>query len=341
MDSVSQFALGAACGIAVMGRRTAVWKAALWGGVCGTLPDLDAFFDHGDPVSNVTLHRANSHAVVYLTAASPLIAWLISRIHRGDGGLRRWWLAVWLALVTHPLLDTMTVYGTQILRPFTDHPYGVGSIFIIDPLYTLPLLAGVIGALSARGTHRAAWNSAGLALSTAYLAWGFAAQQHVERIALRSIEDQGMRVERLLVTPTPFNTLLWRVLAMSPDGDYHEGFHSLLDAGPHIRFDRFDGGRALLPAVQGAPAVQRIAWFSKGFFKLAREGSSVTMSDLRMGQEPVYTFTFWVAEVGATGLQAVRPTLEMRRVPLREGLAWLWPRMLGDPVPPPRQALAR
>ena len=33
MDSVSQIALGAAVAVATMGRRTAVWKAALWGAV--------------------------------------------------------------------------------------------------------------------------------------------------------------------------------------------------------------------------------------------------------------------------------------------------------------------
>ena len=53
MDSLTQLTLGAAVGVAVMGRRTAVWKAALWGGVCGTLPDLDALLDHGNPVLNM------------------------------------------------------------------------------------------------------------------------------------------------------------------------------------------------------------------------------------------------------------------------------------------------
>ena len=71
MDSLSQIALGSAVGIAVMGRRTALWKAALWGGIVGTLPDLDAFIDHGDPISNMTLHRAERHAVFWQTLAAP------------------------------------------------------------------------------------------------------------------------------------------------------------------------------------------------------------------------------------------------------------------------------
>jgi hypothetical protein len=40
MDSVTQVLLGASIGVAVMGRRSALWKSALWGGVAGLLPDL-------------------------------------------------------------------------------------------------------------------------------------------------------------------------------------------------------------------------------------------------------------------------------------------------------------
>ena len=69
----------------------------------------------------------------------------MARLHSEWAQWRRWWVAMWLALVTHPLLDTMTVYGTQLALPFSDWPFGVGSVFIIDPLYTLPLLAGAAG----------------------------------------------------------------------------------------------------------------------------------------------------------------------------------------------------
>ncbi|MEY3520684.1 MAG: hypothetical protein RLZZ177_1399, partial [Pseudomonadota bacterium] len=61
MDSLSQLALGAAVSVAVMGRRTAVWKSALWGAVAGTLPDLDVLIDQGDVIRNMVLHRAESH----------------------------------------------------------------------------------------------------------------------------------------------------------------------------------------------------------------------------------------------------------------------------------------
>jgi len=332
MDSLSQLALGAAVGVAVMGRRTAVWKAVLWGAVAGTLPDLDAFIDHGDAVRNMTFHRAESHALFWQTLASPVIAWIASRVHGQREQFRRWWLAIWLALVTHPLLDTMTVYGTQLLLPFTDRPFGVGSIFIIDPLYTLPLIVGVVAALSRRDLR---WNQAGLVLSTAYLAWSFVAQQQVQAIAATSLAEQRIDARQVLVTPTPFNTVLWRVVAMTPEG-YHEGFYSLLDASPQIRFDPFDRGRDLHAALANHPPVQRIAWFSHGFHKLSRQGERIFISDLRMGQEPTYTFTFEVARQASDIVPLAVPVAAGQRPDVQRTLPWLWRRLRGEPLSPPR-----
>ena len=178
MDSLSQFALGAAVGVAVMGRRTAVWKAALCGGVLGTLPDLDALVGHGDPVLDMVRHRAETHALFWQTlAALPLAAVLTLLVGGGRrapsapapssaaaaasarppagglpassrwGAFPHWLLTAWLVLVTHALLDAMTVYGTRLALPFSSQPYGLGSIFIIDPLYTLPLLFACLFAL--------------------------------------------------------------------------------------------------------------------------------------------------------------------------------------------------
>jgi inner membrane protein len=351
MDSLSQIALGAAVSVAVMQRRTAVWKAAAWGAVAGTLPDLDVLVDHGDPILNMVLHRAESHALFWLALLSLPMAAAIAALHRERPQWRAWWLAIALALLTHPLLDLMTVYGTQLLLPFTNQPYGVGSVFIIDPLYTLPLLVGTVWALVARGSSaglRA--NLAGLVLSTAYLAWGVAAQQHVARLASQSLAQQGVVVQQLLVTPTPFNSVLWRVVAVGTgpaaaggaggtgEVQFYEGFRSLLDAPGPITFDRFDRGDALAVHLQGHDGTQRIRDFSQGFYKLQVQGDSLRVSDLRMGQEPNYVFSFTVARRQGDGgaWQVVPSQAAGGRGDMRQALAWLWQRLQGHPLPPPR-----
>ncbi len=103
----------------------------------------------------------------------------------------------------------MTIYGTQLLMPFTNHPFGVGSLFIIDPAYTVPLIVGVVAALRLKNARGSALERAGAgALSTLYLGWSVLAQQHVERMARASLQTEGIDAQGLLVTPAPFNTVL-------------------------------------------------------------------------------------------------------------------------------------
>lgn len=335
MDSLSQIALGAAVGVAVMGRRTAAWKAALWGGVCGTLPDLDALVDYGDPILNMTLHRADSHSLFWLTLLAPPIAAGVARLHGEWSQWRRWWLALWLVLITHPLLDWMTIYGTQLLRPFSSQPLGLGSVFIIDPMYTLPLLVGVVAALRLRDVRGLRWNQAGLVLGSAYLAWSALAQWHVTGVARDALAAQGLRSERLLVTPAPFNTLLWRIVAI--DGDrYLEGFHSLLDDDRRIAFDAFPRGLELQAAARNNAGLARIASFTDGFYRLSERDGELRIADLRMGQEPSYVFEFAVGRRQSPTFAPTHPRAVGARIDIRRGLRWLGPRMLGSRLPPPR-----
>lgn len=334
MDSLTQLALGSAIGVAVMGRSTAVWKAALWGGVAGTLPDLDAFIDYGDAILNMTRHRAESHALFYLTLAAPLLSWGVSRLHREAALFRRWWLALWLALITHPLLDVMTVYGTQLLQPFSSHPFGVGSIFIIDPLYTVPLIFGVAMALRLKSSRGLGWNAAGLALSTLYLGASALAQQQATQVARAALQAEGINAGGLLVTAAPFNILLWRLLATTPT-QYFEGHYSLLDASPAVRWTAHDRGAVLIKQYGNAPSVARITAFSHGFYRLSESSGRLFVTDLRMGMEPAYTFHFDLGPTETLAGQGFAPTLQSQRPDLDTALPWLWRRMRGHDVQMP------
>ena len=342
MDSLTQIALGASLGVAVMGRRTAVWKAALWGGVAGLLPDLDVLVDHGDPLLDMVRHRAESHSLLYLSLLAPAMAWVVSALHREQAHWRRWWLALWLALFTHPLLDLMTVYGTQVFQPFTDEAWGLGSLFIIDPAYSLPLMAGVLLALwrarplaeasvQQRGLRLNHW---GLGLSTAYLLWSVLAQQWVLHMARTSLAAQGLPTAQLLVTPAPLTTLLWRVVAL--DGEhFHEGYYALADGQRPLRMLRFERGGGLLAQQAAHPQVQRLQRFADGFVKLRAQDGRLWITDLRMGQEPAYVFQF---DLGPPLLPGQTPPVARQvsmRMQVAEGLRWLGRRLQGEDLDPP------
>lgn len=330
MDSLTQIALGSALSVAAMGRRTAVWKAALWGAVAGTLPDLDAFIDHGNEIRNMVMHRGDSHALLYLTLLAPALAAAIAGLHRERPLFRRWWLAMWLALVTHPLLDNMTVYGTQLLRPFSTTAYGFGSIFIIDPLYTVPLIVGVLATLIWRKEpdRGLSWNHAGIVLSTLYLVWTLGAQHWVDGVARESLREQRISAEHLLVTATPFNTQLWRLVAVTPDR-YYEAFYSVWDPDRQVKWTSHDRGADVIARYAEKVPASLLASFTRGFFSMReRQDGHVLITDLRMGLEPAYTFVFDLGFPEDIG--NVKPRGAGSRGDVDRALQWLWQRMWGD-----------
>jgi len=67
---------------------------------------------------------------------------------------------------------------------------------------------------------------------------------------------------------------------------------------------------------------------------IGRFRPDLVVTDLRMGQEPAYVFAFHVPAARAwTGLL---PRAVGGRLDIARGLQWLWPRMLGADLPPPR-----
>ena len=337
MDSVSQFVLGASVAAAALGSRTRAWRSVVWGGVVATLPDLDVLIDHGDAIANMTNHRAESHALFWLTLVSPLLAWGITVLHRERQLFARWWLAVWLALVTHPLLDAMTIYGTKLALPFSEHAFALGSLFVIDPLYTLTLLVGVVGFGWWPGARGQRWNRRGLVLSCAYAAWSVLAQQWATIRAEHQLGLGGVVATKVVVTPAPLQTFLWRIVAVTDDVVY-EGFWSVFDGGQAIAWHRIERGRELRERVRGLPAVERLVRFSGDCVKFGRDGDAVRITDVRMGQEPFYIFSFVVAHLDANGAvtPVPAPTRTGARIDVGRGLRWLWARLWDARVPTPR-----
>lgn len=318
MDSVTQIVLGAAVGEAVLGGRVGR-RATLWGAICGTLPDLDVLVPLGDAVSDFTYHRSASHSLLVLAVLTPLLVWLILKCHPGTRDLRgRWALLVYAVFATHVLLDAFTIYGTQLLWPLSDYPFGLGSVFIIDPAFTLPLAAGLLAVLWLGHARGARWNAMALAASTLYLGWSVAAQQHVERLAAAALREQGIGFAHLVATPAPFNTLLWRIVAVG-DAGYHVAFRSLLEDEPRLVFEPRPSHPALLEGLESHWPVIRLKRFTKGFYSVEQVAGGVVISDLRMGLYPDYVFRFRVAESVNPHPRPERAT----RVPSRQDFARL------------------
>ena len=336
MDSITQIVLGAAVAAAIAPARHR--RAALLAGAAlGTVPDLDVLLINpftDDPVARMTWHRSFSHSLFVLPVVGALLwAWFRSRGRRVAESPGRWFWAMQLALATHPLLDAFTVYGTQLLWPLRPPPTMWSSVFIIDPLYTVWLLIGCAAAWwlrERRGAQRAL--VVALVLSTGYLGGSLVAKSIVDRQAGRDLAALGLADAPRFSVPMPFNTLLWRVVATTPDG-FVEGERSIVaDRGP-MRFRHYRSDVEALRAVSALPAVQRLAWFNHGFMKAEVRDGRLVLSDLRMGAEPDYTFRFAVARRDAQGRWvAIPPEQPQWPWEATRRLPDMWHRIWAEPI---------
>jgi inner membrane protein len=341
MDSITHLFLGGAVAAAIVPAKHR--RAALLAGAAlNTLPDLDSLFialATDDPVSLMTVHRSFSHSLFVLPVLGWLIWWLCrSRGKRVAESPARWFWAIQLALLTHPLLDAFTVYGTQLLWPLHTPPVMGSSLFIIDPLYTLGLFAACAVAWFVREKPQAQRALlAGLALSTAYLGWSLVAKARVDDQADRALAAMGLQGAPRFSVPMPFNTLLWRVVAMTPDG-YAIGDRSLVADRGAMRFKGYKSNVQALAEAKGIAAVQDLAWFNHGFMRAQVVGDELVLSDLRMGLEPDYNFSFAVAVREGGQWRAIPPRQLQAayRAPvasgkLKDALAQLWRRIWHQP----------
>ena len=379
MDSLTQILLGSSvAGLSVPATQRRAGMLA--GAVLGTLPDLDALvlrLFSSDPVVEVTWHRGPSHSLPVLLLAGWLLwRWLLRRKRPlVMAAPRRWLLAIWLALLTHPLLDAFTVYGTQLLWPLPVPPVMWSSIFIIDPFYTVPLLLGCLLAWRSspplhqalaqaspaaeqemptprpsrmqqrrpRGPGRTARNALalGLLLSSSYLGWSVAAKSMADRTAHRSLAFINLQHAPRLSTPTPFNTLLWRIVVRAPNG-YWVGYHSLLADQGHVRFQFYPSDYRMLEDLAASQGVQRLLWFTHGFVELkpVHDGPArqrLVLADVRMGFESRYFFRYEVA--AREGEQPWQAAEDVVRLPTQlmssPTLGWVWRRLQSPMAGPP------
>ena len=322
MDSLTQLTFGAACGEAILGKKVGR-KALIWGAILGTLPDLDVFIPLGSPVDDFVYHRGFSHSLFLLTALSPVFAWLITKVHKDTKPLlNKWMLLTFVVLNGSVLLDLFTIYGTQIFWPLDTTPLAVPTLFIIDPLFTLPILIGVSAALFLKN-HRL--NFIGLSLSLAYLIWALGVSVFVNGKMEEKLNEQGVPYSQFISSPAPFTTLLWRTVGIHHD-QYFETYYSLFDGDAPLSVNFYPRNLSLMKGIGEHSPVVKLKSFTKGYFAMADINGSVTMTDLRMGSEPDYVFQFKVAEYNNT---LARPIVAQRFQTTRDWgrLPWLWKRI--------------
>ena len=256
-----------------------------------------------------------------------------------DATAAQWIWLFFLALVTHPILDCFTTYGTQLLLPFSDQRVAFNNIAVADPLYTLPFMLCLLTAMFYKRTNpqRAVWNNRGLIISSLYMALTIFNKTRINTVFENSLSHDKITYSRYMTTPTILNNVLWSGIAET-DSAYYYGMYSFFDDEKVFKLKKLSKtSDSLHQALHTDPTLKTLQWFSDGYFLLERKDkSTLEYFDLRFGtfrmnlsDKDQFVFKFNIDEnpPGTFVLkdQGTRP----RDANFGEAFAALWDRMMG------------
>ncbi|MBY0280596.1 MAG: metal-dependent hydrolase [Alphaproteobacteria bacterium] len=297
MDLVTQGILGAA--VSQVGfQKTLGRRALLWGAIIGMLPDADVFVRlSSNPFAEMLHHRGITHSLWFGPMIGPILGYLIWRFYKAKEELTplsAWTgLSIW-ALLTHPLLDVFTVYGTQLLAPFSNHRFTFPAIAIIDPVYSGILLIAIsIGFFFHRRLILVITSAAiALTLTTCYLFLGLAENTKAKHLCQQSLKETSSA--KIKVYPTMFQLFLRRVVVEEAD-QLRFGFISTWSPRP-IEWTYLEKPKNL-PSSEFLkdPEVEIFKWFTSGQYAIKYDESlhQITMIDTRFGFEGPSIFGLW------------------------------------------------
>lgn len=289
MDSLTQAALGAAIGEAVLGKKLGN-RALCWGILFGTLPDLDVLFSPFlDTAQRLQWHRGASHSLLVMVLASLLLAKPLSKFWKAEEiSPTRSGMFVFVVWSTHVLIDCFTVYGTSVFWPFLPDRIALDNMFIIDPLFTLPLLISLVWLAFYRTKKNHPKRSKllykGLAISTAYVLFTFGMKALASNAFKQDLATRNITPLRTMEAPTPFNSLLWRSVIDLGDSLW-VGYYSVFDSPENpLRWTIYPKKTEVIAPHTSSRELQTLHWFSRGWWIARPHAEGIWLADLRFGE---------------------------------------------------------
>jgi inner membrane protein len=281
----------------------------------------------------ITISSSNVSLVLFVVWA--LVVFFILRNKYTENASQKDWtkLAFW-SLVTHPLLDCHTTWGTQFLWPLPTK-FAWNNIFVVDPFYTVPFIIFVALAMfyKRQSKTRAILNYTGIVISSAYMLWSLGAKYYTYCIFEQNLQQQEIKYTRLTTVPTPLNTFLW---SASADGDtvLYSGLYSIFDKDQKVEFHTIKTNHELVDSFSGDDVLNRLNFLSKGWYVINDDNpDTLVYNDARfgpmyLGDKPMYGFGYKLTDKpSGVSAEAQRPDPDSEL--MSKMISTLWNRIWG------------
>jgi len=301
----------------------------------GMSPDLDVLIRAADdPMFGLAMHRYFTHALAFAPLGALLVAGALWRLVRKHVTFRWIYLFCFAGFIMHGVLDALTNYGTHLFWPFTNRRESWSIISIIDPIFTLTLLAFLIMAFLKR-TRKFAVMGALFAL--VYWGLGYYQREQANKAMRELAATRQHTIERFEVKPSLGNILLWRAQYLHGRNIYIDAFHVSPWHGKVI----YEGGA--LPLYQAPKNVSSVQQADLDYFTFFSDswvvnapGHAGLIGDARFAMLPNQTTPIW-----GIRLQPATPNAHVlfENIRTREAgdVKQLWQMIQGHPLPTTHQ----
>lgn len=287
MDPLSQAVLGSVASQSVRNKASLISVGTI-GALAGMAPDLDVLIRSAtDPLLSLEYHRQFTHSLIFIPLGAALCALAFWPFVRRHMSYRKVWLVALVGYATHGLLDACTTYGTMLLWPFSDARIAWSNISVVDPLFTLPLLAVVVLA----GVNQSALTARlGLLWGLLYLLLGLVQQDRAATAGEALAVSRGHNAVVVSSKPSFGNILLWKVIYEHDDRYYVDAVRVATDIqlleGDNVARLNIDTHFPWLDArSQQAKDLERFRWFSRDYLAVDEDDSQFVV-DMRYSLLP-------------------------------------------------------
>ncbi|MAV75656.1 MAG: metal-dependent hydrolase [Cellvibrionales bacterium] len=297
MDPVTQGVLGASLPQAITRNKQQLVIAGLFGALGGMVPDLDVLIrSNADPLLFLEYHRQFTHSLFFVPFGGVMVGVLLYYLLGKWLGIKLLASCVYTTLgyATHALLDACTSYGTLLLWPFSSERFAWNMISVIDPLYTLPLLAGV---LMAGIKKQARFAQIALVWALVYPLVGSMQRDRAITAGWELAMSRGHQPDRLEAKPSFGNIVLWKTVYETAQYYYVDAVHVA------VKVKHYTGDRAKKLDIaqdfswldvdsQQARDIERFRWFSNDYIALDPSNSQ-RIIDVRYSLIPNEIAPLW------------------------------------------------
>lgn len=299
MDLLTQGLLGSA--LAQSGAKKQQLKTATWVGfLAGMLADADALIQSSsDPLLYVEYHRHFSHSIFFVPIGALIAALILWPLVKQKLVFKELYLYTFLGYSLSGVLDACTSYGTHIFWPLINERIAWNFISIIDPIFSLILIAAILFSLQRKNIKYA---RTGLILAVAYMSIGMVQKNRAEDVMFELAESRQHEIQRYVVKPTLGNLILWRSVYQANDQLYVDGIrvglsdHKVIQGKSVALFKLDDETKEQLKDTVLYQDIIRFQKFSDGYIGISPNYENI-LSDVRYSNDLFGVNPLWGIEL--------------------------------------------